>query len=197
MKTKSSLRQEFRLRRQQLPSAYRQAAASAASKFFVEQLFFKQSQHIACYLPFQDEFDSVPLIETIWQAKKQCYLPILAPLAKNFLCFVRYQHGDALKANRYGILEPLDCSEQALLGQLGLIIAPLIAFDALGNRLGTGGGYYDRSLAADVCLPRKRPLFIGLGYAIQQAPILPADEWDVPLDGVLTENGYLMCRKAS
>ena len=65
---------------------------------------------------------------------------------------------------------------------------PLVAFDRAGNRLGQGGGYYDRALAGPSDL---RPVTIGVAHAFQQVESVPVEPWDVALDAVVTEDGLL------
>lgn len=155
-----------------------------------QQAIFQQSQRIACYLAFKDEFDSSPIIEAIWQAKKHCYLPVLKDNNGKILDFVKYHYGDALRLNQYGIFEPVNPSPIEP-DKLDLVIAPLIAFDLHGNRLGTGGGYYDRTFAFLRENESNKPTLIGLGYAAQQAKALPSDPWDVVLQGVVTEREFI------
>lgn len=64
---------------------------------------------------------------------------------------------------------------------------PLVGFDATGNRLGMGGGFYDRSFAFKRIQPQQRPLLIGLAHSFQQLPQLPVASWDTPVDMVVTE----------
>jgi 5-formyltetrahydrofolate cyclo-ligase len=74
-----------------------------------------------------------------------------------------------------------------------LIIAPLLAFDRAGGRLGQGGGHYDRTIAA---LRARGPLFvIGLAYAGQEVEAVPREPHDQLLDAILTEIGYIQVRK--
>lgn len=156
---------------------------------------FKASQCIACYLPIADEFDTTAIIEAIWQAKKNCYLPVLCDEKYNYLQFVKYDNGNALRRNKYKILEPFDTSKKIPAQELDLVITPLLAFDLHGDRLGAGGGYYDRTFAFlhDEDLKNKKtPFMLGLGFATQQSESLPKEEWDVKLNGVLTEkNGVI------
>ena len=160
---------------------------------FASQSFLNQSQHIACYLPFKDEFDSLLIIEAIWQAKKHCYLPVLAGKDKKSLYFVRYDYGDALHPNSYGILEPINTSRILSVDLLDVVVMPLVAFDMQGHRLGTGGGYYDRTFAFLPDQVNKKTMMIGLGYAAQQAECLPFDPWDIIMAGVVTEQGFISC----
>lgn len=111
---------------------------------------------------------------------------------KKTLTFVCYQLNDVLTKNRYGILEPTSTLNKIDVKLLDIIILPLLAFDRAGHRLGTGGGYYDKTFAfIQTCPPaQKKPYLIGLGYAIQKAPTLSHEAWDICLDAVLTEQGF-------
>lgn len=149
-----------------------------------------RSQHIACYLHYKDEFDSLPMLQAIWQAGKKCYLPVLTE--QKSLRFVRYHSGDTLQANQFSILEPTDKTDEISCQDLDMVIMPLVAFDMHGHRLGAGGGYYDRTFASLDRNANKHPLLIGLAYTAQQADLLPADEWDIGLDGIVTEHEFIM-----
>ena len=70
-----------------------------------------------------------------------------------------------------------------------MIVAPLVAFDVHGHRLGMGGGFYDRTLAFLARRSRgRRPHFIALAFEMQKIAELPSDAWDVRLDAVVTES---------
>lgn len=196
MPSKLKLRQAFIEKRSHIKAEYREKAAKLAAQQFVETAIFRVSKKIACYLPFRNEFDTNALIESIWQSQKSCYLPVLT--LENTLIFVRYQFGDALIHNRYNILEPKKREHQIPAKDLDIVLTPLIAFDEHGTRLGTGGGYYDRTFAflkdqSDVNLkPAQRETLklIGLAFAEQKSTVLlPQDPWDISLQAVLTEEG--------
>ena len=129
----------------------------------------------------------MPLIEAIWKANKKCYVPIL--IEGMALDFVRYEQGDKLRPNKFYILEPEEVSRRVAPEKLDLVVTPLVAFDLHGHRLGTGGGYYDRTFAFMHADQYKKPLLIGLAFAKQQADSLPIDPWDIKLDGIVTERG--------
>ena len=74
-----------------------------------------------------------------------------------------------------------------------MVVIPLVVFDIYGHRLGTGGGYYDRTFAFLRHQTNKKPLLAGVGYALQQAELVPTDPWDVNLQVVVTENKLLYC----
>lgn len=134
------------------------------------------------------------MIETIWKAKKSCYIPVLNE-EENKLYFVRYVYGDALRLNRFSILEPVNASRKIAPENLDIVITPLIAFDLQGHRLGTGGGYYDRTFAYMQEESIRNQFVVGLGYAAQQAESIPSDPWDILLNSVVTEKGVINFRK--
>jgi 5-formyltetrahydrofolate cyclo-ligase len=132
-------------------------------------------------------------MEAIWQANKKCYLPLLSQ--ENHLQFALYQPNDELSTNQFGIPEPLAAAEKISAEQLDLVIMPLVAFDFFGHRLGTGGGYYDRTFAFKQNTETSKPFLLGFAYAAQQALLLPFEQWDVLLDGVVTEKEFIVCEK--
>jgi len=105
------------------------------------------------------------------------------------LIFRHWTPGDPLETDLGGCPAPLPSAEAVI---PDLILTPLLAFDRDGGRLGQGGGYYDRTLAALPDVPR-----IGLAYAGQEVEALPMDAHDQWLDGVLTEVGYIATRKVT
>ena len=169
--------------RQAVSAAEREAAAHSAAQLLTATAVFQQSQHIAVYYPMPTEFDSVPIIHAIWAANKKCYLPVLQG---EILQFAEYHSDTALQLNQYKIPEPLN-SPIASLTKLELVLVPLVGFDLQGNRLGMGAGYYDRTFAQKT--PQCR--LLGLAYALQECPQLSHDDWDVLLDGVVTEKSIL------
>lgn len=93
--------------------------------------------------------------------------------------------------NRYGILEPSTKYIKPT-AQLDIILMPLVGFDRLGNRLGMGGGYYDRALAFKRRQAwRKKPLLIGLAFDGQEIQQLAAQPWDIPMDAVATPTRFI------
>ena len=154
---------------------------------------FQKSIKIALYSSFQGEVDTKPIIEYAWEHGKICYLPLLRQDKNNnkFLTFARFNKNDALITNKYGILEPKIITEELLGKDMDLVIVPLVAFDSSCNRLGYGGGYYDRTFAFKKTLPKNtKPLLIGIAYELQKVDQLDNAEWDVPLDYVVTEKSF-------
>lgn len=182
---RQQLRKLIRQRRQQLRPAQQQQAANDLVSQALALPALNNSQHIALYLANDSELDTFPLIQTLWQQGKQLYLPVLHPFAAGYLLFVRYDKDTLLYPNRFGIPEPLaECHRLLPVDQLDIIFTPLVAFDLKGNRLGMGGGFYDRTLSQ---LPAKsRSQVIGLAHNCQQVDAVPTDSWDVPLQQIIT-----------
>jgi 5-formyltetrahydrofolate cyclo-ligase len=191
---KNQLRKTLRTDRAAIDAGARQDAALLSMKLLADSPLFKNAQRIACYLAQGSEFDLQPIIELIWKTHKKCYLPVLTQGEEKSLHFIAYDAEDQLQTNCYGIQEPcLSLEKEVPANTLDLVLVPLIGFDLAWHRLGSGSGYYDRTFAFLLENPRPRePCFIGVGYNMQQLDSIPFDAWDVPLDGVLTEQALLL-----
>lgn len=183
-------RKKIRQRRRCLSAAYSACAAGRAARRVASLRRFVTARTIALYLPADGELDTMPLLEHACSMGKRCYLPVLYPLDHKRLWFAPWKPGDVLKPNRYGIPEPIWTSATLIKPwALDLVITPLVAFDSKGNRMGMGGGYYDRSFA----WRRKRrhwlgPMLVGYAYELQKIRRVHEQPWDVPMDAVVTEN---------
>lgn len=196
MPTRAEIRKAIRARRRALEPRQRHAAASALARQLAHTHLLRASRHVACYLASDGEIDLQPLMRRLWSMGKRCYLPVLSAGHDKRLWFAPYAPDTPLRENRYGIPEPATPARDWLdPRQLDLVLAPLVAFDARGHRLGMGGGYYDRSFAFLLQAHRCRgPRLIGVAYAFQQVAALDGEPWDVPLHAVATETGYLRFR---
>lgn len=186
----ATFRQIIRQQRRQLKAAERAALSLQLTSLLSQQTFFIHSNAVACYWPFDGEIDTLPIIKTLWSLNKLCYLPIID--AENKLVrFAEYTETDLLQKNCYGIAEPSKEKAITLLQSIDLILLPIVAFDTLGHRLGTGGGYYDRTLHSLRSGPRPaKPLLVGLAYEFQKIDSLQPQSWDVTLDGIITEQQF-------
>jgi 5-formyltetrahydrofolate cyclo-ligase len=189
---RQSVRQHIRLLRQHIPVAMQTAASNQLVQQVLSQTELMRQQHFALYLANDAELPTAPLITALWQAGKQVYLPVLHPFCPGYLLFLHYEPSTTLSLNRFGIAEPqLNCASVQPVAKLDVIFTPLVAFDQTGNRLGMGGGFYDRTLSQLNPLPaRQQPQIVGLAYACQQVAQLPAAAWDQPLDSVITPQQY-------
>jgi 5-formyltetrahydrofolate cyclo-ligase len=159
----------------------------------MHQYWFKHSQKVAVYLASDGEIDCNAIIQTLLRQDKQVYLPVLHPITHRQLLFVQYDANTPMRYNRFGIKEPqLKRSRIVPAQALDIILMPLVGFDASGNRLGMGGGFYDTSLEKVVNSGwNKTPMRVGLAHNCQQVSHLPKEPWDVPLNQVITPDFVL------
>jgi len=187
MSTLRQLRQSIRQKRRAVTADDAAHCAELLACNLCNHRLLASSRHIATYLAADGEIDPAPLTHRLWTSGKTLYLPVLAPFSRQRLWFARYQPGDPLVANRYGIPEPL-VRDLIRPWALDLILTPLVAFDSTGHRIGMGGGYYDRSLAF---LHNRhhwqKPRRLGLAYEFQKREMIEPNPWDIPLDGIATE----------
>jgi len=133
------------------------------------------------------------LLDIAWSMGKECYLPVLTANHDKSLLFAPYAPGDPLIYNRFGIGEPYVAARHRVKARhLDLIIVPLVAFDNKGNRLGMGGGFYDRTLGyLKTRSLWMKPRLVGIGYSLQKVNAIDSQSWDVPLTCIATEDGVI------
>lgn len=176
---KTSLRKEFRKKRQQLSAAEQRTAQSNCCKLLIANPHFKTANRIGFYLANDGEVSPQCALNHALKTGKRCYLPRIT--TNSTLEFVTVDGNSHFTKNRYGIDEPVG-DQTCPISDLDLLLLPLVAFDQAGNRLGMGGGYYDRALAQ---LGNTKPRLIGLAHHCQEAPALAVDSWDIPLESII------------
>jgi 5-formyltetrahydrofolate cyclo-ligase len=186
---RAELRRQLRARRNSLDAHQQAAAAERAASIVRRTRRFHVSERIAFYIAGDGEIDTQALMERAWAMGKTCYLPVLSHLIGDRLWFAPANPDTPMVFNRFGIPEPAVSSRQLLDARhLDLILMPLVGFDEQGNRLGMGGGFYDRSLAfLRTRRIWRRPRLIGLAHETQKVDHLPTQPWDIPLQAVVTD----------
>lgn len=184
----NDLRKEMRRRRAALGADQAASAALSASRHLWRLPQLARCERIAGYVAVGGEIDCAPALHEAATRGRRCYLPVLHG---DRLLFAPAPAPGALVRNRYGIPEPEPDADTCLRGRdLDVVLAPLVAFDDAGNRLGMGGGFYDRSFGVLGRRPSwRRPFFVGFAYEFQHVGALTARRWDVPLHAVVTERG--------
>ena len=138
---------------------------------------------IGGYYPINFEVDDLELLKKLEKNKFNISLPVIK---KNFqMNFYKWSFSDPLKINKYGIPEP----ESKNIVYPDVLLIPLVAFDKDLNRLGYGGGYYDRLITK--LSKKKKVIKIGLAFSIQQVDKVPINMHDQKLDYIVT-NKYLV-----
>jgi len=177
MTDKSELRAAMRATRKRLSGLDAGAAERAAE----QAVALPPGRVVAVYRAIGSELDVEALSQALIRAGREICLPVVI-LRDTPMSFRRWSPGEPLEPDEAGVPAPLLLAETV---EPDLILSPLLAFDAMGARLGQGGGYYDRTFAA-----RPDVIRIGFAYAGQEVAHLPVEPHDIRLHGVLTETGY-------
>jgi 5-formyltetrahydrofolate cyclo-ligase len=183
VRRKASLRALALERRAGIPAAYRDDAAQAVAALLADELPMAPDATVAGYWPLAGELDPRPGMERLRARGHLLALPRLDG-SEQPLLFLAWDADDVLVRGAFKLLEPHP-SRPVLVPDV--VLAPLLAFDRRGGRLGYGKGFYDRTLRhlrSEAC----RPLVIGLAFADQEVEEVPTGPDDVPLDGVITEH---------
>jgi len=180
---RNQLRQQIRKTRANLTALQQQQAEDSITQQALAFIEERNAQHIALYVSFDGEISTEKLIKTLWAQDKHVYLPVLHPFNPNHLLFLRYLPDTPMVKNKFGIWEPkLNMQNVLPLDELDILFTPLVAFDKQGNRLGMGGGFYDRTLQN---WRNSSFIPVGLAHQCQQVEQLLTEAWDVPLHQIL------------
>lgn len=144
---------------------------------------YKAANHVAAYIAILGEISVENIIRTGSSEGKTFYLPILRGDA---MAFAPWQPDAPLLKKKFGLLEP-DCAESEWIDptDLDLVLTPLVVFDHHGNRIGQGGGFYDRTF--EFTRSSAKPILIGVAHDSQREESLTPQSWDIPLDVIATE----------
>lgn len=137
---------------------------------------FINAKTIGIYVSYKNEVETINLIKEIVESKKIC-VPKVNGQSMDF-CLIRSL--DELKSGNYGILEPVS-NKIIEKNNIDLLIVPMVAYDNMHNRLGYGGGYYDRYLQGYL------GNVIGLAFSFQKIEALPFEDFDLPIPVIIDE----------
>lgn len=185
VRRQQSLRRKSRAARIAMPSAERQNASVIIVKTVVHSSWFRRAKLLACYLSTDEEVDTWLLIERAWRMKKRIFAPVVNK--NNVMHFCEITPESNLFLNQYGLYEPRE-GELIAPRNLDLVITPVVSFDHEGNRIGMGGGYFDRTFS----FLRHRnhllhPKLVGLAFACQRVDKITANPWDIQVFRVIDE----------
>jgi 5-formyltetrahydrofolate cyclo-ligase len=180
--TKTTIRRQCIKKRNALSKQVQDESAKALCKHIEALSVYQNAAHIALYQAIGAEISLTPLWRSAENSGKTCYMPVMIPNT-NTLKFLPTTTKTPQKINQFQILEPhLPHADAIALETIDLMILPLVAFDTHGTRLGRGAGFYDKTLKH-----QKPNCLLGAAYACQQHALLTADDWDIPLDLIVTE----------
>ena len=189
-----NLRQKIRGLRRALVPAEQSLAAQGLEAQLRAFSVTAGARHIGLYLVNDGEIDPAGFMHWAFTQAKHCYLPVL-DIQKNLpMKFAEITPQSQFEPNHFGIPEPVVAVNELITASvLDVLLMPLVAFDLAGNRVGMGGGFYDRTLEFTREQPYdQRPKLIGLAHEFQYADTIEPSPWDIPLDGIVSERRAIL-----
>ncbi len=191
MDSKETVRRRLKTMRDGISSKYQLVASAKICEQLRELPEYRSARTLAVYRAMGREIDLASIVARAWLDQKQVYLPVVR--RGKALEFYRFTVSTQLIRSRFGIEQPPTIFENRIaVESLDLVVCPLVGFDHRCHRLGMGAGYYDRTFAFVVENDKTMPFLVGVAYEAQRVPILPIDEFDIPLTKIVTENGVLV-----
>lgn len=185
---KDELRQVMVKKRDQMPAHFIYRVHDAICERMLAWPIFQAATCVAIYVSVRKEVDTHRLIDQALEMGKQVCVPVTQ--GKGVMAFQALFSLDELQPARFGLLEPAYDAAQVVVPEgLDLVMMPGIAFDKSGNRLGFGGGYYDRYLAH--CDATR----VALAYGFQVVAGIPTESHDICMDWLVTEDEVIACQK--
>ena len=181
----ASLRKTSLRARRALDDEQRALLSLGICRSLLRSSLFYSAQTIACYLSTPDEVDTSMIFERAWDTGKRIFAPVID--IGNEMNFSRISRNTRLERNHFDIWEPVS-NDIISPRKLDLVVTPLAAFDDDLNRIGMGGGYYDRCFYfLNHERNWRRTKMAGLAFECQKARKIPANPWDIRLYRVFTE----------
>lgn len=179
---KNSLRRKYRQLRNEIPLHLRQSAESVVTQRVTALKAFGECDTLFAFISTKSEVSTDGIISAAFELNKQVAVPLVLNIEK--MCFIYISSLSDLKEGNFGIREPkYNIEKLAVPTEHSLMLVPGLAFDKSLNRLGYGGGFYDRYMSEN-----SAPLKVGIGFSVQYSEeALPRDEYDLPLDILITE----------
>jgi 5-formyltetrahydrofolate cyclo-ligase len=192
---KRALRRSMTGKREALPPEERVRLSTAATELLLELPEVKSAKVVASFVSTRSEIDTARAIQALTEKGVTVVLPrVTAELLPPRLRFHRVSDPSELVFGIFGLLEPGPGCPEVAPNDVDVFMVPGLAFDARGGRLGYGGGYYDELAAYVRALPSgPGAFFVGFGYDFQLLESCPTSEWDVPIDGVVTDARVVRC----
>lgn len=184
---KRSLREEILQQIKKINHDERQAIETAIYHQLFKQSFWKEAKVIGVTYSTDFEWDTKTIIQQAWQENKVVVLPKSNHQLKT-LSFYQINHLSELETGYANILEPKEILQAKVMNKyIDLLIVPGLMFDVDGYRLGFGGGFYDRYLIEQ----DHRATTVSLASEFQLVEKLPRDDYDIPVDYIITNNSCL------
>jgi len=183
---KQRIRQQIKATLAAMSPEAARAKSLRACKALAQQAEFRDARAVMVYLDIHEEVDTTHLILAAWQDDKTVLVPRVAWKHKHMTAVAIHSLDTGIAETPAGLREPTD-TEPWPVEMIDLVITPALAFDRKGNRLGRGGGFYDRFLAS----PEMRAATCGLAFSEQLVDELPVSHHDYAVDLVVTDTEVL------
>lgn len=182
---KKKIRREILALRNALPREELEAMSKSICRRFIRLPVLKDCKSIMTFLSFGSEVNTDYIIERLWKQGKKVFVPLCKPETRALEIFPITSFAD-VEPGYSGIREPKPhLGAPVYKDAIDMVMVPAVVFDRRGFRVGYGGGYYDRFLA-DMNVPK-----LGLAFSCQLIPEVPVGEYDLAVQGVITEKGYI------
>jgi 5-formyltetrahydrofolate cyclo-ligase len=181
---KDKIRNISKSNREALKKDFIKQASSDISQKIITSKYFKDANNIGCYLSTEYEVSTDTIISSAYKTNKNLYVPKIKQ--GNAMDFVKMTLNSNMVKNRYGIHEPL-YEDIIDANKLDIVLVPIVAFDEKKNRIGMGGGFYDRKFKYIKNTKKKYPLLIGVAFECQKVKKIKPENWDVKLSAIVTE----------
>lgn len=181
---KKAIRKKIIAQRDDLDFDVKQSKDELIINRFLDQGFIEKYDNIFCYVSFGSEIDNGKILSTILDSGKNLFVPYVNTDSRQMrLCQINDLSED-LERGHYGILEPKkNLRKPVNSGIIDCVISPGVAFTRKMERIGYGGGYYDRFYSG----LKKMPFIVALAYDFQIVDSLPTESFDIPVDMIITE----------
>ena len=176
-----TIRKEFREKRRRLSAARQDEHGQAVRSHLINAQLAMQTKAVAGYLVDDGELDLKATFEYLWSQAVEVSVP---KIRDRSMYFVRYRKDEPMEINRFGIEEP-QSNQIVEIDKHSVVLFPGVAFSYSGQRMGRGGGYYDRYFA-----DHKAMIKIGVAHSFQLLDDLPSHTHDIKLDAVVSEQGW-------
>jgi 5-formyltetrahydrofolate cyclo-ligase len=189
---KETLRKEALARREALGEAERRRKSELIRGRLFTMSPFQRAAVVHFYLSTNSEMATEEAIRGALSAGKRVVIPRVDRARREMTLSELKDYDRELAPGSHGIREPKPgCYRFVPLKEVDLLVVPVVAFDVSGHRLGYGTGYYDRLLSDE----KVRPLLIGVAFDVQEVPDIPADDHDIRMDWIVTEERILDIRQ--
>jgi 5-formyltetrahydrofolate cyclo-ligase len=190
-------RRRLRALRLSLDARWKRSAEQRICMELLRLSALRRGARVGVYLAMPGEVDLRACFARAWRRGIRLHVPRIASRRRGRMHFVAWTPRTARCMNTYGIEEPAGTDGLRPVVDLDVVVLPTLGFDRDGNRLGMGAGFYDRALQRrrDDARRWRRPRLVGVAFACQELPAIPASPWDVRLDVIVTEREVIVPRR--